>query len=612
MTTLSIIIPIYNTEQYLSKCLESVIGQTFKDIEIICVNDGSTDNSLAVLEEHAKKDSRILIINKKNGGISSARNAGLDAAKGKYIGFVDSDDFIEAGTYETAISRMGEDIDIVCYGTNILGANHHINIRDADEEYYRIKFAGKVTLDDNVRLKTDVATCDKLYKKSIIDAYNLRFPVGMHYEDYSFYFQYMSVVNVAYFEPIKFYNYQRRSGSIMRNTFERKSPRAMEHLYAVKFIYDFWVKNNILEQNIPVLPHIFENCFYFAYAYVPKKLRANALKEATMLVKKMNLLELYPDFGLIRHLHRGKYDKINGVNYYTFGQRLFSIKNKDRYKVFCFLGIKIKKLRHEEVHRELQNKLLGIQNELLNMQKVLCKQIKFDVDKSTLLLRLDITAAKLHQETFAKYKNAFAGKDVVLLATGPTLTKFKPIENAIYVGVNSAFKYDKVKIDYMFFTDYCGLSYLEEVNNYPATKFYGIVRNFYTANGKSPVIPESIAIRHGALRYYENAANDWKIMEDLDFAYDLTTTPLTNYCSITFPAMQFILWCNPRRIYLVGCDTSNSGYFDGTTNSLTVDMVMRGWLKMKDFVQTYYPEIEIISINPVGLEGLFKDIYTKL
>ena len=96
----SIIIPIYNVEKYLTKCIESVINQTYKNLEIILVNDGSTDNSKEIIDKYSLIDSRIKVINKKNGGLSEARNAGIEIAKGDYIGFLDSDDWIELNMYE--------------------------------------------------------------------------------------------------------------------------------------------------------------------------------------------------------------------------------------------------------------------------------------------------------------------------------------------------------------------------------------------------------------------------------------------------------------------------------------------------------------------------------
>ena len=100
MPKISVLIPIYNVEKYLRECLESLVNQTFQDIEFICINDGSTDSSLKILEEYAQKDSRIKIINKENSGYGASMNMGLDAASGEYIGIVESDDFVSSNMFE--------------------------------------------------------------------------------------------------------------------------------------------------------------------------------------------------------------------------------------------------------------------------------------------------------------------------------------------------------------------------------------------------------------------------------------------------------------------------------------------------------------------------------
>lgn len=124
----SILVPVYNVEEYLGKCLDSIIGQTLHNIEIICVNDGSTDNSLEILERYRKKDNRIRIINKANGGLPSARNAGLDVAKGKYVGFVDSDDYIEKNMFQKLYEVAKRDkSEIVVCGAHIFPKNPRAN-----------------------------------------------------------------------------------------------------------------------------------------------------------------------------------------------------------------------------------------------------------------------------------------------------------------------------------------------------------------------------------------------------------------------------------------------------------------------------------------------------
>ena len=120
MTKISIIIPVYNVAEYLPQCLESVINQTLKDIEIICINDGSTDNSLEILREYEKKDGRIKIIDKENEGVSAARNKGIEVAHGEYLLFCDGDDWIETDTCEEVYKKIKFD------NADMLIFNHYI------------------------------------------------------------------------------------------------------------------------------------------------------------------------------------------------------------------------------------------------------------------------------------------------------------------------------------------------------------------------------------------------------------------------------------------------------------------------------------------------------
>lgn len=125
MIKVSIIIPIYNTEKYLRRCLDSAINQTLKEIEIICINDGSTDNSLSILKEYANKDNRIVVLDIANGGVANARNLGIKKAHGRYIGFIDSDDWVDSGYFENLYSQS-EDYDLV-RGIRVVDNKHAKN-----------------------------------------------------------------------------------------------------------------------------------------------------------------------------------------------------------------------------------------------------------------------------------------------------------------------------------------------------------------------------------------------------------------------------------------------------------------------------------------------------
>ncbi len=140
MPKISVIVPVYNSEKYLKRCLDSIVSQTLTDIEIICVNDGSYDKSLDILNDYAKKDKRIKVINKKNGGAASARNSGLREASGKYIGYIDSDDYIEDCMYERLLSAAEENnADMVSSGYFLEGSYTTLHLDSVDYGLYEGK-----------------------------------------------------------------------------------------------------------------------------------------------------------------------------------------------------------------------------------------------------------------------------------------------------------------------------------------------------------------------------------------------------------------------------------------------------------------------------------------
>ena len=163
---LSIIVPIYNVEPYLRKCIDSILAQTFTDFECILVDDGSPDNCPTICDEYAKKDSRIRVIHKENGGLSDARNAGLDIAQGEYIGFVDSDDYILEDMYSQMILKMDlYHADIVVCGIENIDENGNIleNWQNlcGDSVYEKEEYINNLYPDINRKLCGSV--CNKLY-----------------------------------------------------------------------------------------------------------------------------------------------------------------------------------------------------------------------------------------------------------------------------------------------------------------------------------------------------------------------------------------------------------------------------------------------------------------
>ncbi len=301
------------------------------------------------------------------------------------------------------------------------------------------------------------------------------------------------------------------------------------------------------------------------------------------------------------------------TDYRFFGISVYKVERRDHTIRKKILGIRCyKKFNEKAYYSDLLNtNILHLENELGEQNKYLESKPDEQNKQLSLIVAQEVSRAlsvyNLHQQVFPKYKNIHQGKEVVLVATGPSLNDYIPIEGAVHVGVNKAFEYNQVAFDFLFLQDYSGQTptYIDEfVNNKSKGKFIGILDSDFYAQS---VIPENYSAFQNVNRYYIDSVNKKK-----NFTYDIASQPLGDAKSIAFAAMQFILWTQPRKIYLVGCDCSHSGYYTNTeTNYLEVDIVLDGWKRLKKFIEIYYPEIEIVSVNPVGLKGLFNDIITK-
>lgn len=219
----SVIVPVYNVKKYLAKCLDSIIAQTLKDIEIICVNDGSSDGSDKVLEEYKKKDARIQVVNRKNGGLSAARNTGMPYAKGKYIGFVDSDDYIEPTMYELMYynAEHFQSQLVICAAHKI---DDTTGIVFDDDPYYTLGYFPK-ELDNRAFTHVDtkdffqdlcVMAWNKLYLRSFLEEKNAKFPDGYIFEDGPFFTDiYFDMDRVTIVRDFLYYYRVNRANSIV-------------------------------------------------------------------------------------------------------------------------------------------------------------------------------------------------------------------------------------------------------------------------------------------------------------------------------------------------------------------------------------------------------------
>lgn len=219
---ISIIVPVYNAEQYLEKCLDSILAQTYSELEIILVDDGSTDTSGTICDAYAARDSRIIVHHQKNTGQAGARNYGLDIAKGEYIGFVDSDDWVAPEMYETMLAcllRHQADV-VVCSRFSVRGGNI--------KQSFGTNVAEETVMDTEEAVRRfltyraiDSSVWDKLYKRSCVQ--KVRFPLGYICEDVPFVYEVLAnsarVVHCA--KPL--YYWLHRIGSTSRSAFSPKS-----------------------------------------------------------------------------------------------------------------------------------------------------------------------------------------------------------------------------------------------------------------------------------------------------------------------------------------------------------------------------------------------------
>lgn len=248
MKKVSVIIPVYNVENYLRKCLDSLVNQTLKDIEIIIVNDGTPDNSQEIIDEYVKKyPKKIVSVIQENGGQGAARNTGLLHATGEYIGYVDSDDYVEENMYEELYNKAKEeDSDIVICGNNVVKENYEfLSKEDVDKEF----LLGKM------------AVWNKIYKKNIIVDNKIQFRSKVWYEDLDFTMKvYFSSKKLSYVDK-HLYNYLLREGSTMNNN---NIERNLELIQAFDSLIDYCKDKKIYNKAKDEIEFL---CIYHMYIF---------------------------------------------------------------------------------------------------------------------------------------------------------------------------------------------------------------------------------------------------------------------------------------------------------------------------------------------------------
>lgn len=298
--TISVTVPVHNTAQYLPVCLASLLAQSYPHLEIICVDDGSTDNSLQILNEYAARDSRIKVYHQEAQGVSAARNTALLYSTGEFVTSLDSDDYIAPDTYEKAAACISDEVDWVSYGIQLVDKDGN-PIPDHDG-YYATKYEGILDFTPEMTHNMNVCIWSKLWRRSIMVEHNMLHPHGLVHEDDAIFYMYAPYVRKAAFIQDICYNYVQRQGSIMHD--DRKSiADAEQYLGILRYVHDFHQRNGLEPLRNKYIIAQFERAYYLVERFCPPYQRRQLAGMFRNLAQETGLAAAYPGDWRLRCLN---------------------------------------------------------------------------------------------------------------------------------------------------------------------------------------------------------------------------------------------------------------------------------------------------------------------
>lgn len=359
---ISVVVPCCNVEKYVAKCIESILAQTYRNLEILLVDDCSTDATLSILRSYEGKDRRIRVIARnQNGGRSECRNSGILEASGDLIAFVDGDDTLEPNAYQTIVDRYDPSIDVYWFGIKIIYESN-LELKKSDDNYYRVRHSGLHAVGREDLLDYDCSVCNKVFRRSVLgDEFLFK---GLYYEDALFFMKFFALPRKIYFFPEKLYDYYRHPTSIMASTFGRTEGLAVHHLYILDDLYDFWRLHGFLLESRIAFQRLAATYFWLAFNHCQPYEKAGIVAEMVVRLRKWNIgSEANP---VLDYIKNGEY----GV---TFGpvppeqpvvalpplkgmQKLFAIRNENGHQIVRVLTKKVASRKVKSVGRSASGK----------------------------------------------------------------------------------------------------------------------------------------------------------------------------------------------------------------------------------------------------------------
>ena len=343
---ISVVVPIYNVEKYLRRCLDRLVGQTLRNIEIILVDDCGHDHSMTIAQEFAANDDRIKIISHdKNRGLAAARNTGIRNSSAPFIMFCDSDDSYEPAMCEKMLGGIeSSGADIAACGIRVVYEPGTDGIKQSDDKYYKLNFKGMCEMNDDVRKNTHCSAWNKIYRRKFLKTHDIWFPDGIYFEDAYFVNACFAVAKNIFFVDDSLYCYVRRHGSIMSETFAQKKGMSIDHLKIAVFLHDFMKRRGVLKKIKDYMGFFFFHCLDFALRYEADPQSKDAIFEmADEFIAREGWspghfsAPVAQMFGMLRN-----HDYPVQIKPLSFWEKIISIKNTSTHKVITLLGVKLK------------------------------------------------------------------------------------------------------------------------------------------------------------------------------------------------------------------------------------------------------------------------------
>ena len=614
----SIIIPIHNHESTLKRCVDSLLAQTEKEIEIILVNDDSTDGSAAMVDAYARLDERVVAMHECCGGFGSAVNIGIAVAKGEYITIINATDWVEEEMCEVLydVGHSNRTDVVKCHyrwveketSKNITGVFHRLHIDKVIEDgalllQYRDAFA---------------IWKGALYRADYLHQHQICFTelTGYHHtDDIGFSWRILSKIRRSYISCKCYYNIsgpdsKKENSSCIENYIEIQQQLWVWCSERARVFYN---KNCLRALYEDVLLKLHKHCNGIQKISFLKRispLLKECAKEADFSAfsrrerKIFKLISRHPVWGALKCILYSRYTFKGKKCTSVLGVCVSSYSRDAKQATRTLFGVPYMKERIVENKKKMYFMGICYRSKTLPQTNIIREK-----EREAALLWPAFYAQVVyaqHQQTFLKYQCCHHGQDVALIATGPSIKDAPPMNNVICCGVNRAVTMKQYKLQYCFMQDYPAVrDFISETFNYEGcVNFFGFGISSTPSNPYA--IPRYIEEKAKAKRYYMH----W--MSPRIYS-DISVYPLLNYDTVAHCALNFLLYTHPRRIYLIGCDCNSAGSFDSNVAhpGLNTSNVRTGYAKLKSLRDYTYPDVEIISVNPVGLRGMFRDMYTK-